>query len=198
MATFIELTADVMTLTNRPDLVNETSLAVRAATLKVHHKDFFPKDLYELSLSWSDPAFIQSLDYRLLIPRWRSFKYLRKYDNSVTPGVPGAFFKMLTPEQVLDRYDIQKDNICYLAGTQLEIRSNTEDDYMLLGCYLHPDTAPASYTSWVALDHPWLIVFEAAKILFKTIGKDEENAAFTRELAEQYQALNSEILGKGE
>ena len=35
MATFSDLTSDVMTITNRPDLIAETKLAVKAATLKI-------------------------------------------------------------------------------------------------------------------------------------------------------------------
>jgi hypothetical protein len=53
MATFSELCSEVHTLTNRPDLVNETKLAVKAATLKLHQKDFFYKDISEQGVSFS-------------------------------------------------------------------------------------------------------------------------------------------------
>ena len=194
MASFAELVADVYTITNRPDLVNETKLAVKAATLKAHQSDFFPKDIYEVGISWPTPDYIQSIEYRTLIPRWRAFKYLRKY----TGNSLGDFFKLLTPEQTLDRYNINKENICYLAGEMIEVRSDTQDDYMILACYIHPIIDENTYSSWIALDHPYSIVYEAAKSIFKQIGWDEQAAQIKQEVAEQYQILKQEVTAYGE
>jgi hypothetical protein len=196
MATLAELIADVYTLTNRPDLVNETKLAVKAATLKAHHSDFYPKDLFETGIAWSPVDYIQSLEYRTVIPRWRAFKFLRKYDSAA--GQPGTFFQLLTPEQILDRYGIQKDNICYVAGEMLEIRSSTQDTNMLLGCYLHPDISDTGYSSWIALDHPYFIVYEAARTLFKSIGFDEQSAQMNQLVAEQFAGLKMNVTAYGE
>jgi len=44
MATLNSLMDDVYILTNRPELVAETRLAVKKATLKLHQLDFFAKD----------------------------------------------------------------------------------------------------------------------------------------------------------
>ena len=194
MATFAELVSDVYTLTNRPDLVAETKLAVKAATLKAHQSDFYPKDLFETGITWSDPAYIQSIDYRALIPRWRAFKYLRKYSN----GMPGDFIKMLTPEQVLDSYGYQKADICYIAGEMLEIRSSTEDAYMIIACYVNPITDENNFSSWIALDHPYAISYEAARSIFKQIGFDEQASSIKQEVMEQYQILKQEVVGYGE
>ncbi len=194
MTTFSELVSDVYILTNRPDLVVETALAVKAATLKAHQSDFFPKDLYEVGIQWNPVAFIQSLDYRTIVPRWRAFKYLRKYSNSLA----GDFFTLLTPEQTLDRYSINRENICYLAGEALEIRSSTEDDYMILSCYVNPITEQNTFTSWIALDHPYAIVYEAARTVFKQIGWDEQATAIRQEVMEQYQILKQEVSAYGE
>lgn len=187
MATFAELLSDTYLLTNRPDLVNETKMAVKAATLKLHHTDFYPKDLYETGISWSPVSYIQSLDYRSLIPRWRSFKFLRKYD--ATTSTPGDFFSLLVPEQVLDSYNQARSDICYLAGESLEIKSSTQDDNMIIGCYIHPDITEGNFTSWVALDHPYAIVYEAAASLFKMIGYDEQATMMKQMVVEQVMEL---------
>jgi hypothetical protein len=194
MASFAELVADTYIITNRPDLVNETKLAVKAATLKAHQSDFYPKDLYEVGITWPTPDYIQSIEYRTLIPRWRAFKYLRKYAD----GQPGAFISLLTPEMTLDRYSINKDDICYLAGEMLEVRSSTQDAYMILSCYLNPILDENSYTSWIALDHPYAIVYEAARSIFKQIGWDEQAASIRQEVGEQYQILKQEVTAYGE
>ena len=190
MASFSSLLTDVYTITNRPDLVAETKLAVRQATLKMHHSDHYPKDIFETGISWNPVAFTQSLQYKNLVPRWRGFKYLRKYSD----GVPGAFFELLTPEASLDRYAINKDNICYLAGDMLEIRSSTEDTYMLLGCYLHPDVTETGYTSWIADEHPFAIVSDAAASIFKMIGFDEQAAYMKQTVTEQVALLRQNQL----
>lgn len=194
MATFNEIVSDVYLITNRPDLVNETKLAVKVATLKAHQSDYFPKDLYEVGITWDPVDYFQSLDYRALVPRWRAFKYLRKYSD----GAPAAFINLLTPEETLDGYGVNKEDICYLAGEMLEIRSSTQDTYMLLGCYVNPIVEETNYSSWIALDHPYAIMFEAARNIFKSIGQDEKAAQIRQEVAEQYQILKQNVVAYGE
>lgn len=197
MATFAELVADTYTLTNRPDLVGETALAVKAATLKMHHSDFYPKDLTETAIEWAVPDYYQSLEYRTLFPRWRAFKFLRKYDSAASS--PGKFFTLLTPEQILDRYGIEKTDICYLAGEMMEIKSSTQDQYMLLSYYQQPVTSESGYDSWIALDHPFAIVYEAARMIFKQVGFDEQASQMNQIVAEQIAMLRaSNILASGE
>src|SRR3990172_274536 len=193
MATFAELVADVKTLTNRPDLDAEIKLAVKAATLKAHQTDYYPQDIFETAIQWAPVAYQQSLDYRLLIPRWRSFKFLRKYTPGVSPAddVDGIFFTVIDPDRSLDSYGINKENVCYLAGEQIEIRSTTEDEYMILGCYIHPDITEATYASWIAVAHPFAIVYEATSKIFKTTGYDEQATQMNKEVVEQYTILRN-------
>lgn len=196
MASFAELVADVKVMTNRPDLDAEIKLAVKAATLKAHHSDYYPKDLYETGIQWNPIAYTQSLSYRSLIARYRAFKYLRKLDS--TGLLPGVFFKMITPEESLDSYYVDKEDVCYLAGESLEIKSSTQDIYMIFGCYIHPDVTEATYNSWIALDHPYAIEFEATSKIFKQTGYDEQAAMMNKEVMEQFTLLrNSEILAQG-
>ncbi len=185
MASLNSLMTDVFTITNRPDLIAETKLAVKQATLKMHHVDYFPKDLHETGLSWNPADFVQSLAYKTLIPRWRTFKYLRKYADSRATD----FFQLLTVEETLDRYAANKENVCYIAGDQLEIRSSTQDAYMLLGCYLHPDLTDDGYSSWIADEHPYAIINDAAASVFKMIGFDEQAAYLKQNVVEQIQLL---------
>lgn len=195
MATFAELLADVITLTNRTDLVAETKLAVKAATLKVHQSDFFYKDLFETGISFVESSYAQQLDYRALLPRYRALKYIRKSDLA---GIPGTFLEVLTPSEVLDTYGIAKENICYVAGEIIQIKSSTSLQYALFGCYINPDITELGFSSWVALDHPYAIVYEAAVTVFKTIGYDEQASLYSKMAAEQLQLVRvSNILAEG-
>jgi hypothetical protein len=172
-----ELRAEVYTLTNRPDLVDQTLTAIRSATLKLHQQDFYPKDLYETGISFTDALFLQQLEYRTIIPRWRAFKYLRRTDITGTSTL--NFYELIPPEASLDDYLTNRENVCYLAGSVLQIRSATQLQYALLGCYLNPNITVSGYTSWIANDHPYAIIFAAAATVFKMIGKTEEFAAYT-------------------
>lgn len=195
--TFTELVQEVYYLTARPDLVNETSSAVRSATLKAHQSDYYWKDIFEAGIAFATADYVQNLDYRALLPNWRSLKYLRKYDP--TTNTPSTLELTVVPaEGVFDDYSIQKQDICYAAGAYIQINSSTQQQYYLLGCYLNPIITPSGYSSWVALDHPYYIIFDAAATVFKAIGKDDEAATYRTLMAEQLAMLKTaNILGIG-
>lgn len=196
MATFAELLADVYTLTNSPNLVAETKLAVKMATLKMHQRDYFYKDLKESGIQFMVSDYTQSIDYRTLFPRYRALKYLRKSDSA---GTPDVFFDILTPELILDSYGVQKEDICYVAGAEIQIKSSTTFQYGLIGVYQNPDIGEATYTSWIASDHPYAIVFEAALLVLTAIGLKEDAAVYKTMRDEQVALLlESNLVAKGE
>lgn len=198
MASFAELLADVYELTNRPDLISQTKMAVRSATLKAHQRDYYSKDLFETGIAWATPAYLQSLDYKSFDPRWRSIKYLRKFDASTTPGVAGIRFKLIPPDLIFDDYAVERSDVMYLAGANLEIKSSTQDANMILGYYRHPDTTEASYNSWIAVDHPFCIIFEAAALIFKQTGFDEQAALYRQLTLEQFALVDISNITAGD
>lgn len=190
------LISDVMTLTNRPDLVGETTMAVKAAALKAHQSDDYIKDFSEFSIAFSAPDYFQTLDYKSVIPLWRKPRYIRKYD--ATGSAPGLFLKYIEPEKVVDEFGSNRQDIFYVAGANIQIRSSDQFQYMLLGAYLNPDITSTGFTSWIADDHPFAIIYEAAAIVFKTIGYDEQVPVYRQMVAEQLQLLKQHaITGMG-
>lgn len=186
--TLTELQQEVYTLTNRPDLVAETLSAVRSATLKIHQLDYFYKDLFETGISFPAALYQQQFEYRSLIPLWRAFKYLRKSDAAGSGE--GPFFEVLTiPEMVVDQYHLNRNDVCYVAGSVVQIRSSTAMQYALLGCYLNPNITLAGYSSWVSVDHPFAIIYEASANVFKMIGDSDQFAAYTRLSMEEQQLV---------
>lgn len=173
--TLTELQEEVYTITGRPDLVAETLLAVRQATLALHQSDFYWRDLYETGINFATASYYQEIEYRPLIPLFRSLKFIRKSDST---GAAGTFFTVVQPESILDEYGADRTNVCYAAGTSIEIKSSTQFQYVILGCYLNPNITTSGYNSWIALDHPYAIVFEAAEKIFKMTGKSEEFASY--------------------
>jgi len=186
--TLAELYAEVYLLTNRDDLVAQTAATVRSATLKIHQLDYFYKDIFETGIIFPAADYLQQLEYRTAVPRWRALKYLRKSD--VSNGQNGNFFTIIPiPEFVQDQYALNQPDVCYVAGDVLQIRSSTKLGYAILGCYRNPDITPLGYNSWVALDHPYAIIFEAAASIFKQTGDTDQFAAYIRMSAEEQQLV---------
>jgi hypothetical protein len=182
--TLAELIAEVYTLTNRPDLVAQTLTAVRSATLKIHQSDYYYKDIFETGVQFSSAEYLQQIEYRTLIPRWRALKYIRK--TTIAAEQDGAFLEVLAiPEMVEDAYRQNRNDVCYVAGEVVQIRSSTQLQYIILGCYRNPDITQLGYSSWVASDHPYAIVFEAASNVFKMIGDTDQFAAYTQLAGQQ-------------
>ena len=192
--TFDELVEEVFDLTNRPDLVAETESAVRAATIKAHQSDFFSKDIFETGIEFDVKSFRQSLDIISFVTNFRALKYLRRVDPSqdTTDGIDatsatGAFFDIITIEETLDSYGVNRTDIAYIAGRTIEIRASVAFDKALLGGYALPVVTPVDkYSSWIAEMHPFAIIREAARVIFKTIGFDEQSAAYNALVVEEY------------
>lgn len=195
-ADFTALYNQVITLTKRPDLVEETIQAIQSATLRAHQLDYFPRDLIEAQLNFASPAYYQELDLYALFPRFRALRYLRKLDSGEV--TENQIFTVITPEKVVDSYGLSRTNVCYLAGTKINIKSSTEDSHMLIGYYVTPDITQDNYNSWVATTHPFVIVYGAVLSIFMTIGFQENANMFTRLLAEASQQLiNTNVLATG-
>lgn len=194
--TFTELLTEVYAITNRPDLVDRTKSAIRSATLTAHQSDYFYKDLFETGIVFPTSSFIQQFDYITLIPQWRSLKYIRATDADGADYM--KFFDVIQPEAVLDDYGLNRTDVCYAAGTVIQIRSSTEFQYALLGCYLNPVITEIGYNSWIARDTPWAIIYLAAANIFKSIGKQEEWAAANSDANIQMQLLKqSNVMAGG-
>lgn len=165
----------VYTITNRPDLVAETKLAVRQATLAAHRSELFPRDLKELVLPLTSLSVFQ-LDIPSYFPNWRKFEYIRPY--TVLTGTPSDILisanEFLGPDAILDEYLIEKVNVAYVAGNNLNIKLQAAYDGLLVGYYQNPVLSPeASYESWIAREHPSVIVLDAAMRVLDSIGYND-------------------------
>lgn len=186
--TLNELRDEVYLITNRPDLADRTLSAVRSSTLKLHQMDFFAKDLFETGITFSTPSYLQQLEYRPLIPRWRALKYIRKTDAQQADNLP--FLTVVSPELILDAYGQNRTDICYMGSEVINIRSSTELQYILLGCYVNPNVTALGYSSWIATEFPFAVIYEAASEIFKSIGKTDEFAAYRQMAMEQRQLIS--------
>lgn len=182
-----ELQAEVILLTNRPDLVAETLSAIRKATMKMHSIDYFSRDVQEVVLAPATPGFVIQLDLVINAPRFRAVSYL--VDNSATTAVNRKAFTEIEPRGLFDEYGTERLNVWYLAGQVLNLKSSTTVSGLLFGYYALPIITPdISYNSWIATEQPYAIVEEAAASIFKMIG-NAEMARFYSDLSMQNQIL---------
>lgn len=180
-ATIASLTQDIYAVTKRPDLVSATQLHLKNALLKAHSADFFEKDVLETNFQFATAASIYQLDYKALVPRFRSMKYLTIVDPVSLLFV--RELKGIPVKKFIDGYGYIRTDVYYLAGSQIQIRLQDTSQVFGLGCYLYPDTTLVS-PSWIADEFPFAIVYEAARTLFRTIGYDEQSANMEKLVAE--------------
>jgi hypothetical protein len=193
--TLNELRDEVYLITNRPDLADRTLSAIRSTTLSIHQREYWYKDIRESGIDLGSSAYIHSWEYRTLIPRFRALKYARKTDVS---GFEGEVLTVLTTDDALDNYQLSRQNVVYAAGDNLQIRSSTELRYVLLGWYENPNVTVDGYSSWIARDHPFAIIYGAAAQIFKSVGKTEEFQAYALMMREQEAAISiSNVQVKG-
>lgn len=181
--TLTELKNGVYSLTNRPDLAGQTLLAVQSATLSLHQMEFYYKDIFETGITFSNSDYVQVLEYRTIIPLWRSFKYLRTSDSA--GNVTSEPFDVVEAEDVLDNYKLERTNVVYGAGEFLNIKSSDPFQYAFLGCYLNPNITETGWNSWIAKDHPFAIIYKAAADICRQIGKQEQAALFLKEVQDK-------------
>ena len=143
--------------------------------------------MYKL-ISFDTAAYKQSLDTDV-VPRYRKLKWIRKYDN--VSELPGDFLTVIDVPEILDDYGIERENIAYEAGQNIQISSNTELQYMLMGVYVSPDVTSLNYNSWVADNFPYLIIHDAAAKVFQSIGNLEQAKAQKVDRNEQFQLFTS-------
>lgn len=180
-ATIASLTQDIYAVTKRPDLVSATQLHLKNALLKAHSSDFFERDVLETNFQFATAAPIYQLEYKTLVPRMRSMKYLTVIDPvslqfvRELEGIPVKKFR--------DGYGYIRTDVYYLAGNTVQIRVCDESKTFGLGCYMYPDTT-LTEPSWIADEFPFAIVYEAARTLFRTIGYDEQSANMEKLVAE--------------
>lgn len=199
---FSQLIASVYVKTNRPDLIQETSDAVVAATLKMHTMDFFPKDIAPTRLVFDNEDCIQQID-TTIFPRWRAISYLKKHrpnsvynanaqitpiqqQNYLFPQLQGMYrfwqedrepITIISPDDIFDEFGYYRTNVAYQAGTNIFIRSRLAFRFLQIGFYQYPnvDTSNngANFSSWVAIEYPFAIVYEATSNILQSIGQTD-------------------------
>lgn len=165
----------VYSLTNRPDLVAESKLAIRQETLAAHRCEKWKKDKKEIYLPLAS-ASLFSIDIPTYFPNYRQMEWIRPYD-SVAQSPAGFVLtgdQELAPDAIFDEYANEKTNVWYVAGDNLNIKLSAAWDSFLVGYYANPVLLPeANYESWIAREQPAVIVLGATIRVLDMIGYND-------------------------
>lgn len=149
-------------------------------------------------------VFIQqiNLDY---LTRYRQTAYIRKwqtvtrYGTSITDPATGqqgtlanGDFTERSPDRMFDGYGYDINDVMYLSGNNINLRSSTPMSKAYIGYFSDPVITPVTdIASWIALGYQELLAAEVAAMIFKRSGKDEEAKAQAGVLAVEIGLLES-------
>lgn len=183
MTTFAELESLVVEQTRRPEISSVTKAAIRTATLRAHHTDFFPRDLAQGPLLYTLSSIAQFYDFPNIsqtLLRMRSLKLIHGID-----AVTSAPVEQLEFREADDLFDVdgnRRQHIYTLVGDTLRVYFSAPTGAATAFFYQNPQTSEAQYSSWIADTYPDELAAWAAGIVFARTG-------FT-EMAQQFQELH--------
>lgn len=175
MAILDDMIANVYVLTNRPDLVAETKSQIKKAAIKLHGSDFYIQDLAIATVALTpDTNFRYTVDISnsTLYPRFRKLDFIRDW-NSIPTGRE-QYYSIKAASAILDDYKLEYQRYAYQAGLTIELRADCALTMVQMGYYTFPDIGDTTFSSWIANLSSAYLEEEAARNLFKMIGKDEE------------------------
>lgn len=169
---------DILALTKRPALEAETHVALRTATRAAHFGGAYARDVVEQPVQIPNASYITSLDGQVLFPRIRGLSSVQLMDGT---GAVMARPEITTVEfgDIRDPvYHQLKNDIAYLAGTAVNVRSSVPASGYLVSYYQAPSVSRETYNSWIAQLAPDIIIYHAAAIVFGIVEDDKKAKAY--------------------
>lgn len=192
MTLLADLTSDVYTLTNRPDLESQTLLAIKKATLKFHTADTWLRDIVSAPISL--PAQITP-QYQIAIStnftRWRRPESVRTRNDDAFIVTGDVVLERIEPNDLFDNYNTLRQNVYWVVGDTLNISLAALGTRAIVSYFQLPDITTDSYSSWIASSYSNFIVEEASAQIFKAVGKDNEYQRFQQFFAENLALLRT-------
>lgn len=173
---FAQMTDLVVAETRRPELGSVTTAAIKSATLRAHHTDFFPRDLVGDSTQTFSPNssayFYDFPNVSTLFPRCRSIQFVQMLDTVNFRPV-----EKLEYRNTNDNYDENGDrrpSIYNLIGDTLRILPQDPTGRIEVFYYQNPNLIELQYSSWIADTYPEELAKWAAGIVFARTGYLEQ------------------------
>lgn len=172
MTTFAELYDLTQTILRRPELQAQVESAIRTATLRAHHVDFFRRDLRVVDHGYPIDPVARFYDFQdisvSLLPRLRTIK------NVYSMSPDGVYqTEQLEYRESDDLYDTDgmPRRIMYtLIGDTLRCFFALPTGRMNIYYFANPQVQAVNYRSWIADEYPEELAYWAAGISFARAG----------------------------
>lgn len=165
--TFAELRAEVIRITNRPELVAEIDAAINAAILKFHRLDDFWRDRIEGVLNFPSADFQHST----ALAAFPQFRKVSRVSPLSIGNIEGRPLALLTdPGDAFCVGCVRKTNVYWMSGDTIYIRVSERIQNFRFSYFANPTILPVgTYSGWLAAQHPYAIIDEAASRVFGSI-----------------------------
>jgi hypothetical protein len=174
--TFQDMRDEVIANTKRPELVSLTDSAIKMATLRAHHVDFFPRDATSYLLTyavpvgnelWTDIANIYSV-----ITNFRAPDFMQ--GEELVTFIPNENLEYVVDfKNFWDEYNSLRSSVFTLLGDTLRIKFVAPTGRARLFYYKNPVVTPVGYSSWIADLHKEELAKWAAAIVWARSGFQE-------------------------
>lgn len=172
MTTFAEMYDLVQNIVRRPEAQGVVESAIRTATLRAHHVDFFRRDLKVVDHGYTVINDAHFHDFEnisdSLLPRMRAIKNV----YSVSPD--GHYqVEQLEYRESDDLYDadgMPRRIIYTVIGETLRCYFQLPTGRMHVYYWANPVVQSAGYSSWIADNYPEELAYWAAAIVFARSG----------------------------
>lgn len=192
MTTFAEMRTKVIDLTKRPELVSLTDYAIRMATLRAHHTDFFPRDqanaLFTYTVPSGDVLFVDIADLYTVAPLFRTADFMQGEDTGTLQ--PNENLEYVADyKNFYNEYNELQSSVFTQMGENLRVRFLAPTGRVRLFYYKNPDIAVSTYSSWIANLHSDELAMWAAGIIWQRSGFQEQASSVARETIPQFKDL---------
>jgi hypothetical protein len=182
MTTFANLIDSVITVTRRPDLTAEITLALKKAIVKEHSAIDYPRDLKVQSSALTQPS-PNTFRYSISLPATaRKIKYIKEAPANVDSAIftsSGQYgileFKEKNLDNLFDAYSREAVNYYTRFGTTINLAASRQVDNVTTYYYDLPDLSnTAVYSDWLADLYDYVLYTHAAAEIFRITGKTDE------------------------
>lgn len=167
--TFDEVVAEVVSITKRPDKINDARRHVNSMLSQASLGANFARDHDELLIVISSSEYAGNIQLTEF-PRFRKIDYM----------LPTGYRKPLTFREPKDIFEncVEQVNSFYISGSQINYKLGTLTTGIKCGYFRYPPlltTGAAESAYWLLEVAPYMIIDGAAAKLFRNIG-DETSA----------------------
>ena len=198
MTTFAEMQTLVVEQTRRPEIPLVTRAAIKSATLRAHHVDFFPRDLLASPITYTTVSGAEYYDLPSLsaaIPRLRAPKFVTCLDSASFTPVEKLEYR--DADDLYDSDGNRRPSVYTLIGDTLRVYPQLATGRLEVYCYRNPITAESTYSSWIADTYADELALWAAGLVFARTGFAEMAAQFMEDHVKPFKSMliSSHLLG---